>query len=292
MGGTSNTTQQSTQSTTPYGPAQGTLNSIFSNLGNINPNLTGNQSNALNQIVNYAQTQGNQFTPGITNFANTALAGGGPDRSGILNNAYSQYQTSLAPTANGDYLDPQKNPFFGATTSAIGNDVQNRLSAMYAGSGRSPEGAGSYGYSLGRGIAEGTAPVYANAYNQERQNQLGAQNSLYGAGAGTTSLLSGLDQTRLQNQAMGVSAATQAQNAAISPWNAVLQAEAQRTGLPLSILSQLAGIAGPLGAQFGTTNANSSGTQTMSGAQQFATIMQGLGSLMPRGPVTGNTVTF
>lgn len=291
MGGTSKSSSSTTSGTTPYGPAQGSIDSIFGNLQGINPNLTGAQSGALDQIENYARTSGNQFQPGITNAANTAL-GGGQDFSGIIKNAYGNYQNDLAPTARGDYLDPTKNPFFNQTTATIGNDVQNRINAMYAGSGRDPSGAGSYIPNLGRGIAEGTAPVYANAYAQERQNQIGAQNNLFGAGNTATSILSGLDQNRIGNMAQGVGLAQQAQNSAIAPQNAILQAESQRTGLPLSILQQIAGIAGPLGAQFGTTNSNSQGSQTMSGAQQFATIMGGIGSLMPRGPVTGNSIAF
>lgn len=291
MGGTSKSSSNTTSSTTPYGPAQGSINSIFSSLQGINPSLTGGQSNALNQIENYATTSGNQFQPGITNAANTAL-GGGQDFSGIVRNAYGNYQNDLAPTARGDYLDPTKNPFFGATTAAIGNDVQSRINAMYAGSGRDPSGAGSYIPNMSRGIAEGTAPVYANAYAQERGNQLNAQNNLFGAGGTATSILSGLDQNRMGNMAQGVGLAQQAQNAAISPWNAVLQAEGQRQGIPLSILQQLAGIAGPLGAQFGTTNSNSQGMQQMSGADQFMKIMSGVGAVMPKGPVTGNSISF
>lgn len=288
---TSSTSQNASSTTTPYGPAQGSINSIFSNMQGINPSLTGAQSGALDQIENYARTNGSQFQPGITNAANTAL-GGGQDFSGIIKNAYGNYQNSQAATANGDYLDPAKNPFFNQTTATIGNDVQNRISAMYAGSGRDPSGAGSFIPNMARGIAEGTAPAYANAYNQERGNQINAQNNLFGAGNTATSILSGLDQNRIGNMSQGVGLAQQAQNSAIAPQNAILQAESQRTGLPLSILQQLAGIAGPLGAQFGTTNSNSTGTQQMSGIDAFAKIMGGIGAVMPKGPVTGNSISF
>jgi hypothetical protein len=292
VGGTSKTTQDTTQQTTPYAPAVPTLNSVFSGLQNISPSMTGGQSEALDQIGSYARNSGGQFLPGINNAVTTALGGGGPDRSGFATDAYNNLLNGMAPTARGDFLNPSTNPWFDRVTNTIGNDVQSRLAATYAGSGRDPAGAGNYGYNLGRGVAEGTAPVFANAYGMERGNQLNAQNALFGAGGNMTSLLSGLDQTRLGNMFQGIGGATQAQNAAISPWNAILQAELQKTGIPLSILSQLAGIAGPLGQQFGTTTGHSTGTQKMSGAQQFATIASGIGSLMPKGPITGNTVSF
>lgn len=289
---TSSTSQNTSSTTTPYGPAQGSIDSIFSNLKGIDPNLTGDQSGALDSIVSYAKNSGNQFQPGINNTVNTAFAGGGPDRSSIPLDAYNALQNNTAATVRGDYLDPTKNPFFNQTTATIGNDVQSRINAMYAGSGRDPSGAGSYIPNLGRGIAEGTAPVFANQYNAERTNQINAQNNLFTGGQQTGSILSGLDQQRFGNQVQGVGLAQQANNAAIAPQNAILQAEAQRTGLPLSILQQIAGIAGPLGAQFGTTNSNSQGSQTMSGIDAFSKIMQGFGAIMPKGPVTGNSITF
>jgi hypothetical protein len=46
----------------------------------------------------------------------------------------------------------------------------------------------------------------------------------------------------------------------------------------------LSPIYGGLGTQFGQTKGNSAttGTNTMSGAQQFGTIAQGIGNLMPK----------
>ncbi len=158
----SETTKTGSESLTPYGPAQGQLNSLLAQVGN---------------------------TPNA------------PDRTGIVNDAYSQFQQGLAPTAGGQFLDPNKNPWFANVTNTIGNDVQNRVNAMYAGAGRDPAGAGSYPQTLGRGIAEGTAPVFANQYNAERQNQLGAIGNLFQGGGATAGLLSSLDQAPLQNLA-------------------------------------------------------------------------------------------
>src|SRR5262245_9337730 len=230
MGGTSKSTQNTTQTTTPYGPAAAPISGILSNLQGINPNLTGNQSGALSEIENYARNFGSQFQPSITNTVNSAFAGGGPDRTGIPLDAYNALQNNTAATVRGDYLDPNKNPFFAQTTQAIGNDVTDRLAAMYAGSGRDPSGAGNFAQTLGRGIAEGTAPVFANQYNAERLNQINAANNLFTGGLQTGGILSGLDQQRFGNQVQGVGLAGQAQNAAISPWNAILQAESAKSG--------------------------------------------------------------
>lgn len=279
MGGASTTSQQTSQKTNPWDPAQPALKSILSGLSGINTNLTGNQSGAIAGLEANA-SGGNPYAGGIQGFANSMLAGGGANnQSGMVNDAWGKYQQQMGQTANGDYMDPNKNPWFGQVTSTIGNDVQNRLSGLYAGSGRDPAGAGNFGYNLSRGISEGTAPIFAQQYQQERSNQLGAQNGLLQGAGGTAGLLGNMQNQYNQNQGTGVNAAGAATAAADDPYNKMLAAEAQKRGIPLSLMSQLAGIAGPIAGLGGTSSGTSSGTQEMSGAQQFGTIMSGIGSL-------------
>lgn len=288
MGGESTTSAQTSNKTNPWDPAQPALKSILSGLSGINTGLTGNQSGAIAGLEANAQ-QGNPYAGGIQGFANSMLAGGGANnQSGMVNDAWGKYQQQMVQTANGDYMDPNKNPWFGQVTGTIGNDVQNRLSGLYAGSGRDPAGAGNFGYNLARGIGDATAPVFAQQYQQERSNQLGAQNGLLQGAGGTAGLLGNMQNQYNQNQGTGVNAASAATAAADDPYNKMLAAEAQKRGIPLSLMSQLAGIAGPIAGLGGTSSGTSSGTQQMSGAQQFGTIMGGIGQLMPKAPMTFN----
>ncbi len=202
-----------------------------------------------------------QFAPQISGLANSLLwrrdrshrHGAGWD--GRLPQSTRRYD-------QGQFLDPSSNPFFNQVTSRIGDDVQNRVNAMYAGAGRDPSGSGGYGQNLGRGIAEGVAPVFAQQYQQERQNQLGAMNSLYGAGNQSAGLLSQLDQTALGNRSTGVGVAGQAQSAANDPYNQILAVEAQRRGIPLQTLAAQMGIALPIGSAFSTVNTTGTETST------------------------------
>ena len=278
MGGSSKQTQSTSQTTTPWSGATPALNSILGGISSINPGLSGLSSGALAGIEANA-ANGNPYASGIGNVASTLLQGGGPDRSGYATGAYQSPQNNLADTASGKFLDPNSNPYTSGILDAITNSARNSVAGMYAGSGRDPAGAGSFGYTLGKGVSEAAAPALAGIYGQERQNQLNAANTLYGAGNTTGGLLSGLDQTRLANQGAGIQAATAALSARNQPFNSTLEAEAQRSGIPLGILSQLAGITTPMAQAFGTTNGNSMTTGQMSGAQQFATILQGIGAL-------------
>src|SRR5262245_5183955 len=264
MGSSSQQTQQTHQTTQPWALTLPALNSILSSVNSMGSSvpLTGTGTGALNTLAANAAA-GNPYRGQIGALANDLFTGG-PDRSGIVNDAYAQLRSQLGATAAGDYLDPNKNPFFAQTTQSIANDVQNRVAGMYAGAGRDPVGAGNFGQTLGRGIAEGLAPVYSSAYNTERQNQISAANQLFGAGSQVANLLAGFDKTALANRLAGLGVSDAALNAQNYGANQALAVEAQWRGIPLNALAQLANIVTPI-ARLGTTT---DGTQ-MTQSEQF-----------------------
>ena len=98
MGGTTQTQDRTTsQQTQPWAPAQPVLTGILGQLGNVNPNLTGAENSALSGLSANAGFL-NQFTPQATGLANSLLAGGGPDRTGMINDVYAQYQKARSPS--------------------------------------------------------------------------------------------------------------------------------------------------------------------------------------------------
>jgi hypothetical protein len=272
MGGSSKQTQQTRQTTQPWAPTLPALDNILSSVGTMGASvpLTAAETDAFNTLAANA-VAGNPYQARINSLANDLFTGGA-DRSGIVNDAYARLQSQLGATAAGDYLDPSRNPFFSQTTQAITNDVQKRLAGMYAGAGRDPVGAGNFAQTLGRGVAEGVAPVYSNLYNAERQNQLNAINQLYGAGSQTAQLLAGFDRAALANRQAGLGAADAALNAQNYGPNQALAIEAQRRGIPLNALTQLANIVTPLARLGGSTE----GTQFSTNRQAFNPL-----SLMP-----------
>lgn len=271
-GGTSTATQQTaTQSkTAPWKPTVAPLKDIIGGISGQIPNYqpTGAETGALNTIMQNAQA-GNPYTGQIQSLANDLFTGG-PDRTGMVNDAYSAYKQQAQPYLDPGYLDPYNNPAFKSYLDTTANDIQSRMASMYAGAGRDPSGAGNFGQNLARGITEGTAPIFANQYNQNVATQRGAQDSLFSAGGQSAGLLSGLDQTALGNRAQGVGAAAEALGSQNYGAKSILEAEAMRRGLPLGNLNQLSQLLLPIAGMGSQTSGTSSstGTQTMSPVQQ------------------------
>jgi hypothetical protein len=287
MGGTSTTTQQQTSQTSPYAGAAPALTGILGGVNALVPgagSLTGAQTGALNSIESNANA-GNPYAAPTGNVAMGLLNGGGArNNDAAISGNLSSYQGLLSPYANGSMIG--QNKALQSQLGTIGSDVTNQVNAQFAAAGR--DGSGANLQALGRGIAQGEAPVIANQYNQDVSNQLNAAGSLYGAGNTTYGLLNQDQAAANANAQAGVGVGTQALDARNYGANSILAAEAQRQGIPIQNLTTLLGSVSPVAQAFGTQSGSSSGTQTMSGAQQFATIAGGIGSLWPKNPIKFN----
>lgn len=290
MGGTSKSEQQTTQSsqTNPWAPAQGALNGI---LGGINGQVsnyqpTSAETGALGQIMGNAQNQPN-YGPQATQYANSLLSGGGTAaNAGILNNAYQTYQNQANPIANQNN-DPMQTPGMAQLLATIRGDVSNQVNGQFAGAGRDLSGLNQQ--SLARGISQGEAQPLLDQYNQNVAAQQGAANNLFQAGGNTASGLQNFAQQGYANQAQGLDAGINgiqtAQNAGAQ---GILNAQSLSRNLPLQNLGGLLGLTLPIAGLGGqsTGTSNTQGTQQMSGAQQFGLIANGIGSLMPKAPMS------
>ncbi len=277
MGGQSTTSQTQQSTSAPWQAAQPDLTSI---LGQLNPliansGLTPTESSAINQLSQNA-SQGNPFTGQITGLATNLLNGGGATaQAPALQSGLSTLQSQLTPFANGSMVG--NDPALQAQLAQIASDTTNQVNGQFAAAGREFSGANQQ--ALARGIAQGEAPVIASQFNQDVANQMNAANSLFGARNTTSNALSGLNQQALANQLQGVSSAQDALNAQnYAPQQQLALAQLAQN-IPAQNLSLLAQIGVPIAGLGGQSTSNSQGTQDMSGAQQFATIAGGLGSL-------------
>jgi Chaperone of endosialidase len=281
MGGQSSSTQTQQSQSAPWEAAQPMLQGI---LGQLNPliqnsGLNSTESNAISQLSQNA-AQGNPYASQIGGFVSNLFNGGGATaQAPALQNGLSTLQSQLTPYANGSMIG--NNPALQAQLDQIASDTTNQVNSQFAAAGR--DGSGMNQQTLARGIAQGEAPVIAGQYNQDVANQLSAANALYGAQNSTSGLLSGLTQQGLANQLQGVTSSQDALNAQnYTPQQQLALAQLAQS-IPAQNLGLLAQIGVPI-AQLGTqSTSNTQGTQQLSGAQQFATLASGIGSLLSGG---------
>lgn len=281
MGGTSTTSQTQSSQTNPYSPASTGLNGILSGVTNMVPaagTLTPGQSGAINQVISNSSGQPN-YAPAIGSGTFGLLNGGGAnDNNAAITQNLGNYQGLLAKTASGGNIGA--NSALQPQLDTIASDVTNQTNGQWAAAGR--DGSPGNAQALARGIAQGEAPVIAGQYNTDVSNQLAAANSLYGAANTTFGMLNNNTAAANQNFTNGVGNVTAGLNAENAAPTAALNAASQNFNIPASQYQTLLGMLSPVAAQFSTQNGQSNGTSTMSGAQQFSTIMQGLGTLMPK----------
>ncbi len=273
--------QTQTQQTSPYAPAAPVVNSILANLSQ-SPGYaqTIGAQNQLAQIGAAGDPYGTQRA-GVAN----TLLGGGPDRSGTANAAYSGYLGATDPFQNMANLNPYNTPGFNDALSTLNSDISSQINGQFAGAGRDLSGLNTQ--TLARGLSQGEGQLLANQYNQNVQNYLNTAQGRLSAGQQQTGILSNLDQVRAAFMQSGMSAADAANAASV--WGPTIVAQSGL--LPLNYLGAQAGIAGPLASGFGTTTGTGTGQNTgttnqtsqMSGAQQFGLIAGGLGRLFGGG---------
>lgn len=288
MGGSTQQTQTTHSTTQPWQPTQPVLQNIVGQIGQQTGNTgpTQNQTSAFQTLTANAQN-GNPYAGQIGMLANTLLSGG-PDRTGMVNDAWSQYQANLSPFASGQYVDPSQNPALQGYLNTAANDATNRVNSYFAGAGRDLSGKNAE--ALGRGISAATAPILYDAYNQERARQLGAIGNLFTGGLGAAGALSGLDQTALGNQQAGIGASTAALQANDSAANQLLAVEAMQQQLPWQNLGMLSNLITPIASLGGQTNSTTTGTtqqplanQILGGAIGGAGLLGQMGAFGPGG---------
>jgi hypothetical protein len=281
MGGTSQTTQQTSQQSqlTPWAPASGDIQGILSQLTPSIQNLSGTPAvnDAYSALIANASNP-NPLGP-LSMGAATSLLGGGQNygnAANILNAAYNRTASALSPYTSGSALDENSNPALAQQLATVRQDVSNSVDPTFAAAGRlgSPD---NY-QALARGIAQGESPILQNAAS----NQLNAINMANGAAGGTASGLIGADTANAGILGQGIGNAATAYGAQNLAPQALLSAALGQQNLPIQNASALMGILGPLAAQFGTQTGNSSsfGTSTMSPAQQAWGWMSSLGKLI------------
>jgi hypothetical protein len=272
MGGKSSSENRTRTSTRndPYATAIPGLSQIghFSNREFDNVDATGVENNAFAGLLNNAQ-EGNQFSGRIGLLADDLLAGG-TDRTGMVSSNLDEYRTALQPYATGG-TNPWENADFSRMVDNVSGDAMDKVKAQYAAAGYNPS-ATSFGRHVGEGVTNAVTPLAYQATQDLHNRKLAANEALYGAGNTTAGLLSGMDQQSLGNRQAGVDVASRSLAANDAPYARMLEIEAQRRGLPIQNVAQLANLILPL-AQVGGTSYSDQHSQSSKTASPVETAM-------------------
>lgn len=281
MGGTSKSTQQSQQQSqlTPWAPAASGLTDIFGRLAPSIDTLAGTPltDQAFGALTANAEAPNPYAAP--VKGATLAELAGAPNyahAADLLDRGYGATAAALSPYTSGSALDPASNPALAQELGLVNTDVVNAVNPMFAAAGRL--GSPANYQAVARGIAQGSAPILANAAS----NQISAAGALAGAGTSTAAGLGNLDAGNAGILAQGIANAPAAYAAQNFGPQALLTAALAQQQLPISNAGLLSSIYGQPAAQFGTQTGSSSstGTQTMSPMQQILMGTQAFDNLL------------
>lgn len=252
---TTNTTSQSS----PWSAATPMLEGLISKYGSTNTDVTGGQNAALSNLSSSAS--------GIPNMGDTATTGvnrlfnaDNSPQVGMLGQGYDTLKTNLGATASGANLNPYSTPGFSDAINTMTSDITNQVKGVYAGSGRDPSGAGSFGQSLGRGLTQGIAPTIASQFNQNNSNMMNANNTLFNASGTTATGQAGLNQSALSNVIPGLQGAGMLSGLYTQP--AATQLAAANTAQNLPFQNMQPALTAGMGLGALGSNSNGVSTQT------------------------------
>jgi hypothetical protein len=254
--------QQTQQSTTsPWDPATPLLTKLLGKYKGLNTDVTSGQSGALSDLMAAASGTPNfgaQSTGAINNLFSSSTA----PQVGMLTDALARMQGNIGATASGAELDPYRTPGFGDALSTTMDDITDRVKGVYAGSGRSPSGAGSFAGSLGRGLTEGVSPLIASQYNQNKANMMAANRDLLSAAGSTATGVTGQEQVELGNQTQAMGLLPQLLQALQLPATAKLGAANAQYSQPFANLAAMLNPTTQIAGLGGQSTGSSTGTVT------------------------------
>lgn len=250
----------------PWAPTIPALTDYIGELGKLDTSApSGTQIGAANELSDI-YGKGNQFTGALSNLANDMFTGV-DSNSDMSKEAYATLQKQLSPYAEGKNLDFNSNPYLQQMLSTVGDSVQERINAQFAGAGRDLSGMNQQ--SIGRGVTQAQLPLLLDQFNKEQANQMNAANALYGAGQTTAQTAQGLDQAALNGRAGALPVAQAATDASLWGPQGQFNLDQIMGEIPFQKLGMLGNLLLPV-AQLGQQQAgtsSSSGTSFGLGAK-------------------------
>lgn len=270
--GSSEQTNTTTSSITPWGPVSGALNKLGGQISSTMPaaGLTKPETAAIDQWGKVG-AQGHKFIPQYDAVAKGLLKP--TDYGGYARDAYGDMQANLGGYASGAMLDPANNPYFSGLMTQLGDQAAQRVNSSFAAAGRDMSGANQN--AVAQGITEAQLPILAQMYQQNQDRQFQANSMLQGAGYGLSGLLSDLDTAEGNRQLAGINAGNAAMDSRTWGPQQVLAAQGAGRMIPIQSAQAYSGILGDLASRFGEQNS----TQTLE-EQKTPSVMDMIGQVV------------
>lgn len=243
--GSSTKKQEQQAQTDPWAPTQPYLKDFLGSLGktasaagvgaSTGSGLNTAEKSAFDALSSNASA-GNPWAGQIGKVTSDIF--GTTSNSGQVQDAAKAMSAGLADYANGKNLDFNSNPYVQSMLDRIKSDAGNSINAQFAGAGR--DLSGDHAKALGRGIAEGEAPVLFSAFNEGQNKQIDAVKSIFGAQTGAAQGAQALDKDALTTRAGGADMAKEALDAKNYGPNAQLAIAEQLKKLPFDQLGWIA----------------------------------------------------
>lgn len=111
----------------------------------------------------------------LKDYYTSNLAGAGKVRkamTGAYDPLLGDATGQLRSTINGDYLNPESNPYLAATGDILAKSIGRSVDSQFEGAGR--YGSGAYADTLARNVGNALTQLYGNNYAAERGRQASA----------------------------------------------------------------------------------------------------------------------
>ncbi len=241
------TTKESSQ-VDPWGPAQPLLRNVIDDLGRMKGEMNlGGTYDAMDELKKRLEA-GNPGAESIKTIGGEMI--NTRDYVPDVQAAYGDLKTRLTDTADGKNLDLGNNQYLQDMLNKVGDDAQNRVNGTFAAAGRDLSGANNI--EVGRGVTSAQLPMLLEQYNKEQARTDAAGRDLFGAGTGTATTSSALDEARAKMRAAGADLESKGYQADIDNGQQLLDLETLRSKMPFDAmgwLTQLLYPAAGLGSQ-------------------------------------------
>jgi hypothetical protein len=272
-------TSQSSQ-TNPYAPTIPLLANQASTIGGISTAVTPEQQAAQTKLLGEASGIPDLSSPETGAVTNSLTASTAP-MQGMLGDAVNNYMTNTNGIANNTDLNPYDTPGFSDALNHMTDTLGQGVSSMYAGSGRDPSGAGSFGKSFANAVIPAESSAIQSQYNQNVSNLENANAGQFStANAGSTGMANEELQA-LTAQLGGINAAGALPGLLTAPGTTAYQAANTAYGTPWTNLSPALAATEGIAGMGGTSSG--SGTTT----QQTSALSNILGALSSAAGIAG-----